>query len=296
MLTQVRSTPAYAQSPISTGPSPELEAAGGGSCWGSPEAADIEKHGATLTIEVLPNADGAWTKLAEWYPSTSTPGANYGSYPSRGGDCAQNYCQTNVLVGNVWVAGEASSPTRPAISESEFHALMQDAGRCDRPARRRSDGCCARSAASGMYGRRVCGRSGVELRRGKCFIPRAGNVFRIEAAVGLVPGAEFCPYLASLDGSGGVLVSLTVIPGGASAFEHYRDLLASEGAERDRGVARLGRKTYHGIQRTIPGVEWATTSGDVVSGNDWLSVSSPTVNTNAAVGTVAFSTWVLADH
>ncbi|WP_426516024.1 hypothetical protein ACPPVQ_15490 [Diaminobutyricibacter sp. McL0618] len=273
----------------------QLEAAGGGSClWGTPEAADVEKHGASVTIDVLPNSDGAWAKLAEWYPSTSTPGADYGSYPSRGGDCAQNYCHTNILVGNVWVAGEASSPTRPSISESEFHALMQHAVDVLAPIAGAATGVVPDAphpaCMADEYGAAAAASFGVP----QASFRAPENMFRIEAAVGLVPGAEYCPYHPSHDGSGGVLVSLTVIPGGTAAFDHYRDLLATQGAEVTELTLESGGNTAHAIQRTIPGVEWATTSVDVMSGDDWLSVSAPMTTAGAASGSVAFTNWVLA--
>jgi hypothetical protein len=57
-----------------------------------------------------------------------------------------------------------------------------------------------------------------------------------------------------------------------------------------------GGKTYNAIQHTVPGVEWATTSVDLLFGEDWLTVSSTNVYQDPAAGTVSFAKWVVANR
>lgn len=272
----------------------QLAAAGGASClWGGPGADDVEKPSAVLTIDVLPKADGAWQRLAEWYPASAIPGADYSGHPSRGGDCTQNYCHTNILVGDVWIAAEASSPQRATISETDFHTLMQNAVDVIAPIAGSATGVVPNAphpaCTDDAYAAAAATSFGVPV---ASFVAPE-NIFRIEAAVGLVPGAEFCPYQPSADGSGGVLVNLTVIPGGAEAFTHYRRHLAEAGVAVSDVSFASGGQTHAAIQRTVPGVEWATTTVDVLSGTDWLSVASTNVDRDPAPGTVAFAQWVV---
>jgi hypothetical protein len=268
-----------------------LAAAAGTSCtW----AAQAGAAGTQLSVELLPGAGAAWDTVATWYPATSEQGANYGTYQSRGGDCeatpATADCHTNVLVAQNWLSVTASSAAPTALTEARFHQTVQQIVPVAAKA-------AAKSSIPGRLGKTVCASPDYATAAARAYgspvasLSPPENIFRVEAALLLVPGAELCPFQPSTDGSGGIMVTLEATPNARKQFDAYRALLTAAGTAST--PVSVAGSPEPGIGRTIPFAGSPQYALDVLKGDDWLRFTSDDID-SASAHARAFATWVLA--
>ncbi|HEY9477800.1 MAG TPA: hypothetical protein VIQ26_05155, partial [Microbacteriaceae bacterium] len=273
-----------------------LESVGGVSCaWGDPAtlgSGAAEFQG--LVIEVLPHAAAAWDTLAGWYPATSTPGAPYGDFPSRGGNCDDgariSFCQANVLAGENWITVTATSAT-PSFTQATFReaAEQMTAGLRDVLATPKS--------TVPVIGPPTCASERYEDAVASSFAtPIAAyrapeNIFRIEAAAAQAADLQSCSYVDAADGSGHPVVSLAVVPNAAKQLAEFRALLRAQGIATDTvpigsGDAAATGRSYSssGTVRYVLDFEW---------GGSWVTIS--TRDTAPARAHAAdFAGWIVA--
>jgi hypothetical protein len=278
----------------------KIDAAGGTTCiWGSETAANPESTDAShLTVRVLPNAASAWDTLAGFYPDTSAPGAEYDGYASRDDYCSADRtgasCATNVLVGHTWLAVGATSYAPGSLTPESFRSAVITMI----PAVEKLGDVAPATGADPL--RAACYADGYAAAVATSFgVPQASlaeieNMFRVEAAVGLRPGSQFCPYQPSVDGSGGFVASLTVIPTATTQFAEYRQLLATQGIPATELPLTSAGSTVTGVGRSFTSYGTARYTFDFLSEDAWVSIKT-TDGPAAPAHSAAFAQWVL-DH
>ena len=254
-----------------------LESVGGVSCaWGDPATLGTGAAGFQgLVIDVLPHAAAAWDTLAGWYPATSTTGAPYGDYPSRGGNCDDgariSFCQTNILVGENWITVTAKSAT-PSFTQAAFREAAEQviSGLGDVLATPKS--------TVPVIGPPTCASQDYEDAVASSFTTPIAtyrapeNIFRIEAAAGQAADLQNCSYVDAADGSGHPVVSLSVVPNAAKQLTEFRELLAAQKIATDTvpigsGDATATGRSYNssGTARYVLDFEW---------GGSWVTIST----------------------
>lgn len=246
-----------------------LRAVGGADCrWA---------HGAdTLTVRVLPHAGATWARLAELYPNTATPGADYDGGVSLGGDCTLTptvWCRTNVLAGDAWLAVDLTAKAVPGLTEAGFHDAVQrmlppvTAAVASRPAPATGEplDCNAddlRQKLQTTFDRAAVTSMGVEER------------FRIDAAVLLTGGTTVCQFQPNDDGSGGYLGSLSVLRDGAATYETFRSAVLRDHPDAQGTTITVGGDT-------VPALVWNGTAdgipfgaAEAVVGSAWIEFRS----------------------
>lgn len=265
-----------------------LRAVGGADCrWA---------HGAdTLTVRVLPHAGATWARLAEIYPDSATPGADYDGGVSLGGDCTLTptvWCRTNVLAGDAWLAVDLSAKAVPGLTESGFHDAVQRmlptvtaavASRPVPPAGQALD-CNAddlRTELQTAFDRPAVTSMGVE------------ESFRIDAAVLLTGGTTICQFQPNDDGSGGYLGSLSVLRDGAAAYETLRSAVLRDHPDAQGATITVGGDT-------VPALVWnGTTEGmpfgaaEALVGTAWIEFRSLDTDTDRSLQLVQWAAGTL---